>query len=97
MQPAGAVVGVGAGADVVDVDVVDVDAVVVVVPQSAPLSVLVIDPVRPSEPVQSVVTVTAPAGLDLDKVCVAPVQVNDVGVPLMVTVAELVPVVGNAE
>ena len=51
----------------------------------------------PSEPVQCVVTVTAPAGRAVVYVFVGPVHVIGVEVPLIVTVAELVPVDGNAE
>ncbi len=84
--------------DVVDVDV-DVDVVDVDVGrlQFDPLSLLLDEPVAPSEPFQSVDTVTGPAGRDVEKVCVEPVQEIGVEVPLMVTVAELVPVDGNRE
>jgi hypothetical protein len=79
------------------VTVVDVEVVVVGNSQSDPLSVPLAEPVAPSEPIQLVVTATGPPGRELEKVCVEPVQVNEVGVPLMVTVAELVPAAGNAE
>lgn len=81
----------------VDVDVVDVEVVVVGKPHAAPLSVLVLEPLAPSEPVQFVVTVTAPAGRGAVKVFVGPTHVSDVTVPLIVTVAVLVPEEGNAE
>jgi len=80
----------------VDVDVVDVDVDVGRL-QFDPLSLLLDEPVAPSEPFQSVDTVTGPAGRDVEKVCVEPVQEIGVEVPLMVTVAELVPVDGNRE
>jgi hypothetical protein len=61
------------------------------------LSLLDVVPVTPSEPVQLVVTDTGPAGRDVENVCVAPTHMIGVAVPLIVTVAELVPVAGNAE
>lgn len=65
--------------------------------QLNPLSLLLDEPVTPSEPFQAVLTVTAPVGRGAEKGNVDPVQVSGVVVPLMVTVAELVPVDGNAE
>jgi len=53
--------------------------------------------VTPSEPVHVVVTDTGPAGRATEKVCVAPGHVIGVAAPLIVTVAELVPLAGNAE
>lgn len=98
-QEPGGTVGGRTLVDVVDVDVVDVDVDVVVVGkrQDDPSSFFDADPVTPSEPVQVVETDTGPAGRVTEKVCVAPIHVIGVGVPLIVTVAELVPVAGNAE
>ena len=77
--------------------VVDVEVVVVGALHVDPLSLLLAEPDTASEPVQFVVTVTEPAGRGTEKVCVEPCHVKEVGVPLMVTVAEFVPVDGNDE
>ena len=80
-----------------DGEVVEVEVVVVGKAQSDPLSVVVTEPVRPSEPFHAVVTVTGPGGRGVEKASVEPTHVSVCTLPLTVTVAELVPVEGNAE